>query len=268
MRRAIRDHWKRPTARCGGGGAIGMTTVADVLAIGLDHHRDGRLDSAEHAYRAVLTFDAGQIDAVRLMGSLLYEQNRHEEAAALLGQSVTAGAINAEICRIWACALAAVGLGGEVVAAGWRVLALDPTDAHTGHLVAHFLRESGRSELARAMLTQAILLQPDLAVAHHDIGVIDRVAGQYRLAAESFQRAVGHDPGLDSGWYNLGCTKLQLGDVDAGIAALRRVVEAETASAALTASALVEIGKAQFGNGDVAAALASYRLAIDRDANN
>ena len=50
------------------------------LRAALEHHHAGRPDEAEQLYRAVLRADAGNADALNLLGVLEYERGRNLEA--------------------------------------------------------------------------------------------------------------------------------------------------------------------------------------------
>ncbi len=48
------------------------------FAAGLEHHRAGRLDAAEAAYRRALAADGAHTEALHLLGVLAHQSARHE----------------------------------------------------------------------------------------------------------------------------------------------------------------------------------------------
>jgi len=59
-----------------------MTTLAESLAIALQHHQAGRLPEAEEIYRQVLQQQPNQVDALQLLGVIVYQSGQLEEAIA------------------------------------------------------------------------------------------------------------------------------------------------------------------------------------------
>jgi protein O-GlcNAc transferase len=50
-----------------------MATIADTLQIAIQHHQAGRLPVAEQTYRQILAIDPDHIDALHLVGVVLYQ---------------------------------------------------------------------------------------------------------------------------------------------------------------------------------------------------
>jgi len=59
-----------------------MTTLSESLAIALQHHQAGRLPEAEEIYRQVLQQQPNQVDALQLLGVIVYQSGQLEEAIA------------------------------------------------------------------------------------------------------------------------------------------------------------------------------------------
>jgi predicted O-linked N-acetylglucosamine transferase (SPINDLY family) len=238
-----------------------MATVAEVLALGLDHHRAGRHDRAERAYRGVLAFDPDQPDARHLLGVLAHERGQHDAAVELIARAVALDGTKAEYRRNLVRVLAAAGQRAAAAEAAWRALAIVPDDPWLHHVQARLRRDAGDGAAARALLDLAVALKPDYAEAWFDLGVLARFAGSAVEAIAHFRRAVHDNPDLVEGWFNLGCGLMLLGEAAEGVTILARVVDMPGADPDLVASARVEIGKARFADGDVAGAIAAYREA-------
>lgn len=238
-----------------------MPTVAEVLALGLDHHRAGRREHAERAYLGVIEFDPDQPDAHYLLGQLAHERGRHAEAAGRIARAVSLDGARPEYRRNLARVLAADGRIGAATAEAWRALALDPDDALIYHFLARLLRERNEGEAARAFLECAVARDSSNGEAWLDLGIVARDAGQAAESVAHFRRAVTAKPDLVQGWFNLGCSLITGGDKEEAMAALRRVTAAAGADAALAASAEVEMGKMLFADGDLSGAIARYESA-------
>jgi tetratricopeptide (TPR) repeat protein len=241
-----------------------MPTVAEVLALGLDHHRAGRRDHAERAYLGVIEFDPDQSDAHYLLGQLAHERGRHAEALDRIGRAISIDSGRPEYRRNLARVLAADGRIGAATAEALRALALDPGDALTHHFLARLLREMGGGEAVRTLLRWAVTLDEGNGEAWLDLGIAAREAGATAESIAYFRRAVTVQPDLIQGWFNLGCALIPTGAKEEAMEALRRVTETTDADPALAASAEVELGKMLFADGDLSGAIARYEAATKR----
>ena len=66
-------------------------TPANLFAAALDHHRAGRLETAEDLYRRVLDKVPGHPDALRLLGLVRFRRGDAAEAVELLEESKSDG---------------------------------------------------------------------------------------------------------------------------------------------------------------------------------
>jgi tetratricopeptide (TPR) repeat protein len=89
---------------------------------------------------------------------------------------------------------------------------------------ARRLREAGDVETAASVLQQAVLLSPDNAAAHNDLGLLHLRSRRPAEAIRCFARAVALDPKMAIAHYNFGTALEQQGDNDAAIGAYRRAV--------------------------------------------
>jgi tetratricopeptide (TPR) repeat protein len=65
------------------------------LELALEHHRSGRLDEAEKAYREVLATDAQNVDALHFLGVLAFQRNDYPRAHELIARALSHNAANA-----------------------------------------------------------------------------------------------------------------------------------------------------------------------------
>jgi tetratricopeptide (TPR) repeat protein len=135
--------------------------VEQLIAAALAHHEAGRLDLAEAGYRAALTQDPDDPDALNLLGLIL--QGRGE-----LEQSVT-------LIR--------------------RALAIDPDFPEALTNLARGLRASHAPAEAVEAARRAVALEPKLVEAHLQLGGALGEVGDGKGAVEVLQRAAGVAPG-------------------------------------------------------------------------
>ena len=67
--------------------------AAELLQVGLQHHRAGRLTEAEGCYRRILAAQPDHADALHLLGLLAQKAGRHDLAVHLIGQAIQQAAL-------------------------------------------------------------------------------------------------------------------------------------------------------------------------------
>ncbi len=110
-------------------------------------------------------------------------------------------------------------------AAGYRrVLLLRPDIAQAHNNLGITLKMLGRVDDAVASYRQALLVKPDFALAHNNLGNVYQELGQLDEAVASYRQALRFDPNLAAVHLNLGTTLRALGYVLAAIDSFRQVV--------------------------------------------
>ena len=92
-----------------------------------------------------------------------------------------------------------------------QVLEVDPDEIDALHLLAVIAGRTGRDSRAIDYLQAVVLLKPELAAAHYDLGTV--LVSQRKLpeAVSSFQEAVRLQPDFADAHSNLGAALLNLG---------------------------------------------------------
>lgn len=99
-----------------------------------------------------------------------------------------------------------------------------PQDAETRNNLGNALLESGQPELATAYYRQALVIQPDFAVAHFNLGNALRCLGQFSDAAASYRHATGIHPNYADAHSNLGAVLARLGRWEDAVASYERAL--------------------------------------------
>src|SRR5579864_1740170 len=100
-----------------------------------------------------------------------------------------------------------------------------PANARAFHLAGVVSHQLGRRDAAE-LIGRAVTLDPDLAEAHNDRGVILAANGSMPEALTSFETAVALKPDYDEARSNLGRALRSLGRIDAAIAEFAAVAQA------------------------------------------
>jgi tetratricopeptide (TPR) repeat protein len=103
-----------------------MSTVREILEVGLRHQQAGRLPEADRCYREALALDRNNPDGLHLLGLLSHQIGRNEQAVDLIAQAIVQNDRIALYYSNLGLALAALGRRADAIARQWQALALDP----------------------------------------------------------------------------------------------------------------------------------------------
>lgn len=196
-------------------------TLRRRLGEALAHHREGRLDAAEAAYRAVLSAAPRNGDALNLLGVLCLQTGRAAEAETWLRSAVDADGQTADYHDNHGSALAALGRIGEAAAAHWRAARLNPISAAARLNLANALSGAGKNDAAITALRSALVLQPDYLKAWFNLGNAHAADRRYRPAAVCFSHASALAPDWVEARANLSDALSAFGDLDGALAQAR-----------------------------------------------
>src|SRR5438067_869793 len=134
--------------------------AATYLRTGLDHHLSGRLAEAEAVYREILAKMPLNADALHLLGVLLAQQAKYDEALPLLQKAIFLFPSVAEFHRHLGDTLGLVGKLDEALTSYRAALQLDPRDANAWYGAARTLAGLNRNAEAVEHLQQFLALVP------------------------------------------------------------------------------------------------------------
>lgn len=231
------------------------------LETGLRAHRAGDLDAALGAYAAALAEDPGNPDASHLLGVVLAETGRPEEAlphleraakgyrqqpevVANLAQAYLATGRHDDAANAFrkaarlapqnpqysvglAAALGSAGKLDEAEALLTRTCSRFPKAALAWLNLGHVKRDKGQTDEALSAYEKAAVIEPTLAAAHNSIGRMHHVALRFDRAEAAFRRCLAVAPGDLAGLFNLASVTIDRGDL----------IEAERVSRELVARA-------------------------------
>lgn len=193
-------------------------------------HRQGNLSEAEELYRGVLEETPTEPTALHMLGVILLNTDRPQDALELLGRAAFVNPKSAEV-------LYDLGMASK---------AIKDFDA------------------ALSYLGDALHMDPNLHAAEFQIGHIHKDARNFAEAEASFQRFIAHLPKQPHGYLELGNVYREMGNLEAAL------VEYETATrVSPTASiAFQNYGVTLADLGQFDRAIAQLGMAIQLDADN
>ena len=164
----------------------------------------GDLRSAVDTLQRSIAIDPEDIDAVALLGAYLNESGRGQEAAQALQVYADRRDPDVDVLLARGAALAQIGRTKEAVDTFNRALAIDPSNAVAkANLGTVYLlvRDYPR---ARAIMEEALVLDPNVSRAHNALGVIAAETGHPDEAIDHWKRAVELNPREWDTLFNLG----------------------------------------------------------------
>ena len=231
------------------------------LHAAVEPHRAGRLDKAATLYRRALKQRPENAEALHLLGVLLHQQGKHEEALRALEKAVALEDGVAMYHFNFGEVLRALDRAEEASARYRRALALEPANADVHFALGTALLEQGDSDAAVSSIRRALELRPGDVEAWLNLGnaLADKGAPDEAIAA--FRRALAIAPGYAEAHVNLGTVLQQGGDWEGAVACFERALEV----APDFVEAHYNLGVALAEQDDLEPAIAAYRAALAHD---
>jgi tetratricopeptide (TPR) repeat protein len=204
-----------------------LPSIQEILIAAAELHRRRDLADAERAYRQVLQLDAGNVDAHHLLGVLLFETGRTDEALPEFD----------------------------------RALKINPNFANAHYNLGRALAELGRFNESIVAYRRAIEHQPDFTHAHYNLGNLFTQLRRQDEAIQCFRRAIASDPNYPKAYTNLGHLLLKREDPEA-TACFEKAAALEPNSI----TGLLNLSKALRQKGDLVSAEKSIDRALTLDA--
>ncbi len=170
-------------------------TALDALVVAELHLKQGQLPEAEGALRRALELAPEAVMASINLSNVLSQAGRHAEAKAMLKEVLARHPLQAEAHLNLGSMLMAEGLLEEAEQAARRALALGanlslPHQAKAQMNLGCILARRGLPHEAMAALRQAIALDPALADAHYNLGVLLHQTNNFQDAATALEQAL------------------------------------------------------------------------------
>ena len=174
--------------------ASNTTALPQAIEEALQHHRAGRFCDAESIYRHVLTVDPEYFDALHLLGVLVHQTGRNDEALDLIKRAVRK----------------------------------DTTQPSVFNNLGEVYRALGRFEDAERCYRQALVLKPDYAEAHNNLG--NTLLG---LRSPEKEECLRQAPELLESIFQTAMTHLEQRAFDAAIIQFRKLLTLVSAEPAV-----------------------------------
>ncbi|HSL18185.1 MAG TPA: tetratricopeptide repeat protein [Methylomirabilota bacterium] len=192
----------------------------------------GDADAAERRLRQVLDRNPTFTEATLLLGTILSDQGRLDEAAAVYREAVEMGTasptVHARLAVLAAAGSLQRGDPAGAAASARSAVETDPSSAVAWNTLAVALDELGRKDEAEAAYRRAAELDPTDWRALFNLGILLREAGRPDEAAAVQEQVLARSPGNAGAHFELGVLWAAfLGDAERARSHLRAAVDAD-----------------------------------------
>lgn len=167
-----------------------MASIQEALRVAVDHHGAGRLREAEILYGRILDAAPETAAASHLLGMLLAQTGRLEDAATRIADAVRGQPDIADYHRDLGKVHQALGLPAQAMAAQRRAVALRPGDAAALALLGVAAQMTGDTGAAIDALDRALTLDPQDGETRRRLGLLLELRGLDHLERRRAEPAV------------------------------------------------------------------------------
>jgi tetratricopeptide (TPR) repeat protein len=193
------------------------------ISTALQYQRSGRVAEAEQVYKLLLKEQPHSIDALNLLGALVYDDKRFSEAEEYFAKVLMLQP-GAESHNSMGIVLKAQGKYEEAVEHYQQALALKPNQPEVLSNLGNVLKETGKLEAAIAAYQQALAINPNYAEAHNNLGIVYKEQHDLEAAIACYQTAIQLKPTYPEAHHNLGMVLRLQNKLDEAIAYFQQAI--------------------------------------------
>jgi len=166
----------------------------DLLDRAIEHHRAGRLETAEAAYREILQTRPEHATALHMLGLIEYQAGRHENAITLMSKAEARAPDDAGLHTNLGTAMQASGRLEEAATRFTRAIKISPGFALAYNNLGNTLRLQGKPEQAVSAFQQALDIDRNYVDAYVNLAIVYQSMGKTGNAVQCYQKTIALDP--------------------------------------------------------------------------
>jgi tetratricopeptide (TPR) repeat protein len=222
QRRVAKSQGSGGPASAGPAGSSGP--IAERLALGLAHHRAGRVVEAEALYRQIRAIDPGHVHGLYLLAVLMGQTGRTDPAIDLMGQVLLRKPDFAQAHNDLGVLLLAQGKTAGAMACFERALARKPDYAEASYNQGIALARMNRLDDAVNCYERALALKPSYHEALYNLGNILKTQGRLADASRRYRQALAHKADYAEAHNGLGAVLLLQNEPGPAMACFERAL--------------------------------------------
>jgi protein O-GlcNAc transferase len=228
---------------------------------GVQLHLSGRLDEAEAVYRRILATQAGNPDALHLLGVIAYQRKRYDEAVDLIDRAIAFGKRVPDYRNNLGNVFLAQGKLKEAEACYRKALKLNPKYADAHNNLGNVLREQGKLREAVDSYQRALKLDATRPEIHNNLGMALDSLGRVEEGIEHYKDAVRLKPDFCDAYSNLGAAYKTQGKLNEAIESCSKALALNPSHA----RTLLNLGNAHSEMGQIEKGASFFREALRAD---
>lgn len=203
---------------------------SDLLGVAARAMQSGRIAVAARHVRQYVRQRPDDPVGLHMLGVILYQQGKADEAADCIGRAIDAGSSDASHLANWGLALKAAGRLDEALSAYERSVAKDPTVAGVWNDRGNTLMRLGRLKEAETSFRRSLELNGQDAGTHVNLGGVLLVMGRPDAAIEANRQAISLAPQLAPAYNGLASALSRKGDIEGAIEAYESAIRLDARS--------------------------------------
>lgn len=180
--------------------------------LGNVYYRHGNLPAAIRSYRQAIALKPDYVSAYYNLGFALDCQGQESAAIDCYRQAIALQPDSVEAYSNLGCMLVKQGKPEAAVEIYQQAIAIDPNSASLYNNLGQLLLAQKPDE-AIAAYHRALELQPDLVLAHYNLGKAWQKYGKHEAAVACFQKLIALNPHYLSGYSECGSSLMAIGKV-------------------------------------------------------
>jgi protein O-GlcNAc transferase len=216
----------------------------ELLALGIQHHRAGRLKDAEDVYQQILQENPQHPRALHLVGLIAHQSGRHDTALDFIQRAIAIDPSDPKIAHFHnnlGMVFGKLNRLDDARSAFQKAIALksDYVEAHYNLGNTHC--KQGRLSEALAGYRTALSLKATFAPAENNLGYCCRLMGEREQAKAAYRRAIEIDSKYAEAYGNLGVVLAELGELAESEVAFSRSLELDPTNTEIQSGQLLAL---------------------------
>lgn len=170
--------------------AFELNPLRKKLAYAAEHHKSGRIEDAEKAYREILEAKPDHVDALRFLAGIVAGKERVQEAELLLRRAIRLAPDFTLAHMDLGILLSEAHRHAEAISCFERARDLEPGKPRPQFMLASSLAQSGKTFEATDVYRRVIELRPDHAGAWLGLGHNLKTIGRQQEAIEAYRQCI------------------------------------------------------------------------------
>jgi arylsulfatase A-like enzyme/tetratricopeptide (TPR) repeat protein len=172
---------------------------------------------ARRALQRALALDPRNGLALKYLGDISYREGRYRDAADRYRAALVSGFVHPDVLLNLAAAMTRLGNPNAALAALQRGVELDPDVADAWNQLGILHASAGRSSEARDAFERAVSIEPSAAEPRYNLALLARGSGHDDTAIRLLGEALARRPNYPEALFERGNSRLARGEADAAL---------------------------------------------------